>query len=304
MLPVEVEIKHGRIGHAVAEAFIERRGSPDDHDRLLAAPAIGREVADRLRAAGCSFLDSIGNCFLLLGRGRLLVDRRAAPRADRRGVAPAPAANPRVLFSLLANPARLGSTTRELAQHTATSRQTVATTLRALRDDGYLARYGRSQHTWIGGRTDELVDRFVAAWRGQLRPRLVTATLATDRSAEADETDIERLLEDEGLRFGFGGSAGAERIQPFYRGAATVVHIDGRWPAGWNHRLRAAPTRDGPITVLQVMGADDLDPDHRAAHPLLLYAEMQTSTDPREREFAREMWPLVQRRIEIDGGST
>src|SRR5690606_9734952 len=90
-LVVDLEIKQGRIGHATAQAFVERRRACG-RDRLLAAPAIGREVADRLRAAGCSFLDSTGNCFLRLGEGRLLVDRRAAPRAERQRIAPASSA--------------------------------------------------------------------------------------------------------------------------------------------------------------------------------------------------------------------
>lgn len=297
-----VEIRQGRIGHAAARHWIERTAADTKRDWLLAAPAIGQEVGDQLRAAGRSFLDATGNCFLCLADGQFVADFRAERRAALRpAVTRAAPANLRVLFALLADPRNLRRPIRELATRSSTSHQTVATTLAGLRAESHLARIGRSGHAWVGGRTTELVDRFVAGWRTQLRPRLIAATLRTGGTPEQDETAIERLLEREAVAFGFGGSAGACRIAPYYRSAITVVHADTTWRAEWSRELRAAQSQNGSLVVLQTMGADDIDGDTRHVHPLLLYAELQTSTDPREREFAREFLPQVVERVMADG---
>lgn len=255
----------------------------------------------RLRAAGRSFVDADGNCFLNLAGGEFVADLRAAPRPGRR-VTPSRAApaNLRVLFALLADPRNLGRPIREVADRSGASYQTVATTLASLRAEGHLARTGRTGHAWIGGRTTELIDRMVSGWRTQLRPRLLETALVTGRTPEQDEAAVERLLEREAIAFGFGGTAGGFRLVPVYRSATTVVHVAGAWRAEWSRELRAAPSRDGPLVVLRTLGADDLELDAHRAHPLLLYAELQTSTDPREREFALELLTKVQERVAAD----
>ena len=297
-----VEWRAGRLGHSVATAWI---AAEEDRDppRLLAAPAIGREVAERLRGAGRSFLDAQGAVFLNLDRGRYVFDvrpgrghpaRRASrPAATPRGSRSSPAAA-RVLFALLARPENLGRTVRALAGASGTSIQSVSNALAGLRDDGFIVRTGRTGHAWATERPHALFDRFLEAWRSYLRTSVVEVALESSRDPEQIESDVEALLAAEGVPFGFGGTAGATRIEPWYRGARTVLHIQGHWRPAWNRRLRVAPTRREPsIIVFRTMGEEDLAPGTSHAHPLLLCAEMLAAADPREREFAQRLLPEV-----------
>ena len=299
-------VRRGRIGHAALRDWLERtKGDPLRRDWLLAAPALGQEIADHLRAQRRSFIDAAGNCFLCPAGGRFVADLRAVATISRTTVpatrlARIAPANLRVLFAILADPRNLGRPLREVAARSGVSYQTVASTLRGLRVEGLLDRVGRSGHAWVGGRTEELVDRFVSGWRSQLRPHLLRATLATGQAPEQDEVVVRRVLKRAGVPWAFGGSAGAYHLAPVYRGATTEVHIASAWERSWNRDLRAAPSREGSLVVVQTMGVQDLVSGRPHAHPLLLYAELQTSTDPREREFARELLPQVMTSVSAD----
>jgi hypothetical protein len=204
-----------------------------------------------------------------------------------------------VLFALLARPENLGRTVRELAAASGTSIQSVSNTLAALRDEGHIVRTARTGHSWVGDKPHALIDRFAEAWKVFLRASLVDVMLESSQTPEHLEPAIAALLEREGIAFGFGGTAGAERIQPWYRGSRTVVHIRGSWKTAWNRVLRVAPTgRDGSVIVIRTMGDEDLVGDASHAHPLLLYADMLASADPREWESAERLLPRVLRTSE------
>ncbi|MBK8979099.1 MAG: hypothetical protein IPM29_24660 [Planctomycetes bacterium] len=298
---VPLEMRAGRLGHAAAAAWIgTARG--DERGRMLAVPALGARVAEQLRTAHCSFVDETGNVFLWLDGGRLVLDVRVVRNRVRdpgtEGDAPGRVrdrtlpAGSRVLFALLARPENAARSVREIAAAAGVGVQTVASTLARLRESGHLVRAGRSGHVFAPGREHELIDRFVLAWQSTLRRSLVQVVLSTPHVAEDVESAIEALLDHERVPFGFGGSAGAQRVRRHYRSATTVVHVGARWQAAWNRTLRAATTsRGGSVVILHTMGACDLVPDRRYAHPVLLYAELQTSSDPREREFAALLLP-------------
>jgi len=314
-----IDAKRGRIGTAAAARWIDTTGpagsNPDrtgtgnagggananDQAPVLAAPAIGQHVATQLRAARRSFVDGRGLVFLWLDGGRHVIDVTmglAGPRPSM-GTAVSPGGL-RVLFALLANPENLARTVREVGERARTSRHTVSTTLAALRSEGLALRTGRSTHAWAPGRAAELVDRFADGWRTQLRPRVLQARLS-GHGPEVDEPALEALLTGSDLRFGFGSSAGAYRLTPFYRDAETVVHLDGAWRPEWNRILRVAPQPErGAILVLAALGAEDFVLGQQAVHPLLLYAELDGSRDPRNREFASELLPAVLAEIEDD----
>lgn len=298
-----VETKLGRIGAAAATRWIEMTRTAgqaaDGEPWLLAAPAIGRQVAGQLRAARRSFVDGRGNVFLWLAGGRRVIDVQLAlptPRATSGSAASL--GRLRVLFALLANPNNLARPVRDIAERAGTGRNTVSTALAAWRDEGLALRTGRSTHAWAPGRVAALVDRFADGWRTQLRSRLRQVRLS-GHGPEVDEPALEALLVDADTRFGFGGTAGAQRLAPYYRDAETVVHLDGAWRSEWNRILRVAPQPDrGSILVLSALGAEDFVEGRRHVHPLLLYSELDGSIDPRSREFARELLPAILAEVE------
>lgn len=298
-LSFRAEIRSGRVGHAAAEKWIEAC-SDEGSNRVLIVPALGREVAQRLREARCSFLDDTGLCFLVTPDGRFRVDLRTARGSSGHASGSTGLrgnARQRVLFALLANPENRRRTVRELADRCGVGRQTVATVLESLRYEELLVRVDRTESALTVGRERELVDLFAAGWREGLRRSVVAARLESGRSPEDDERSIQDLALTRSLRIGLGGTAGAQHVREFYRGRTTTVHIDGSWKPSWNQELRMAPSPNGKLWVLSTLGADDLVETHDEqtwmAHPLLLYVEMLQSGDARAVEFAHTLLPTV-----------
>lgn len=286
-----------------AERVAAQRAEP----LVLLAPRLAEAAIARLDAAGIGHVDAAGNCRLQLDQGRILVHvegRRARPAADRATLALAAAeprlearlssprgslraAGHRVLFALLADDQLLTSTVRAIGEVAGASRHAVAQLLRRLRDEGLLVRLGRTGHAWVPGRRAELVDRFAKGWSDLLRH---AQTIGRFRSPASDtETIAARLeagLDAAGTAFGWGGTAGAMRLTPHYRGDDIVLHL-ADWNPDLQRQLRLAPAHDGPVTLLHCMGGLDLrtTPPH-TAHPLLIFAELLNSADPRARETA------------------
>lgn len=286
-----MEYRAGRLGLAAISHRLDSVSADDARDWILVAPSIGAQIAQELRRGRHSFLDGTGKLYLVSKGSSIHVDVRSGQKAERPPRTPVLAVGGlRVLFALLADPANLGATVRAIGERAGVSRHTVATALEALRSAGLLDRLGRSAHTWRPGRHAEALDLFTESWATMVRPTALQASLTTSRSTGEVEAELERELDGAGVRFAFGGSAGAYRLERFYRGATTVVHVEGPWRSEWNRALRAAPTREaGNVLVFAALGEEDFVADRRYAHPILLLAELARSPDPREREFATHL---------------
>src|SRR5262245_1723517 len=72
----------------------------------------------------------------------------------------------------------------------------------------------------------------------------------------------------------WGGGAAAQRLTRYYRGEKTVVHV-AEAPLDLPKLLRAAPDRNGPLTILRVPGPVALKgATAHTVHPLLVYSEL------------------------------
>ncbi len=256
---------------------------------ILVARFFDRHAGELLRLSRVNHVDAAGNLYLELDGGRFLahVEGRLPRRQERQRSVGLRAAGQRVLFAILASPDLLGTTVRELGRQSGASRQAVSELLARLRTEGALVRDGRSQHHFVPGRREALRERFATGWLDSLRPTLLVATyrLRETDTARSDAT-IERLLNTAGVAWGFGGTAGAMRLAPHYRGRDTVLHVEA-WTDDFTRRLGLVPDRNGPVQIYRSMGKLDLLPKNKhCAHPLLVYAELVASPDDRAREAA------------------
>jgi hypothetical protein len=89
---------------------------------------------------------------------------------------------------------------------------------------------------------------------------------------------VERVCSD--LSWAFGGIAAASRMASMDRGTETVLHL-AEIPDGLLERLQAVPAPNGPITILHTPGTLAYQGiKSHLAHPLLVYSELLTSTEP------------------------
>lgn len=255
---------------------------------VVLARAIGSTVQAALVERGVGYLDLAGNCHLELDAGRVLVHvdgRRRAPRPA--GAGSLRAAGYRVLFVLLADPTWLERPVRDIGRVANASRHAVQSLLARLRDEGVLVRTGRSEHGFAPGGRETCIDRFAAAWADVLRGDLLVGRFRS-RAKEPREAAaaLETGLRDAGVAFGFGGAIGSSRWIRYLVGEEVTVHVSG-WTPELVRRLGLVPDAQGPLHLFRTMTSLDLESGiAEAVHPLLVYAELARSPDPRAREGA------------------
>lgn len=262
---------------------------------LVFARRFPEHLLATLESHGIHWVDAAGNARLALGGGSLHVQvagRKPAPAQpgnERRGALRS--AGLSALFALLADDALITATVREIESMSGASRHAVAELLARLRDEGALVRLGRSGHAWSPGARQRWIERFVDGWRDVLRDtQQVGRFRHPSQDAEQALEQVAAELERRGVPFGLGGTAGAMRLAPHYRGADAVLHV-ADWQPGLQRQLRLAPSSEGTITVLRCMGQVDLrSPVPGTAHPLLVYSELRRSRDPRAVEAAGEVF--------------
>lgn len=258
---------------------------------LLVAPRITPEIADQCRQLGVQFIDTHGNAYL--HAPGLLVwvkGQRAGPGGDDAVAATdtargGTAAALRVVFALLCRPPLLNAAYREINQAAGVSLGAVGGVFADLGRRGYLlgakARGGRR---WLERR--RLIDEWAAQYPVTLRPRL------NPRRFQGPGMDGWRRIDVARHGMQWGGEAAADRLTGHLRPARLTLYGQpeslrqnlARLVA--EHKLRADP--QGNIEVLEAfwnLPPDPGQPD--TVPPLLVYADLLASLDPRNLETAR-----------------
>lgn len=278
---LEMELHSSHLSAAAANALGRRLGELSG-DWLLVAPYIGAPIGDELANRGINFIDRHGNCHLRIDNRYLArVQGKTPPKVEASAKAMR-APGFQVLFALLAEPELASAPQREIAQAAGTSRQPVADMLGRLVADRFLVKRGR-QHAWAESPNSELLERFVAGYRSTLRPRLLVGRYRLPVQAPRD---VEAWLEEKAQSVMYGGTAGGYRLEKYYRGPLTVAYL-GDPTESARRRLKASPKPDGELVWMHHIGeASKRGGTANSVHPLLVYAEMVSSQDPRAHETA------------------
>jgi hypothetical protein len=278
---------HGRLTAALAAVIEPGQGSAV----LVVAPFVTDSVAQVLRARGVDYVDLAGNV-CLRGDG-LLIDVRGR-RPDKDVVEPRPRALNRpftrsgaqVTFCLLAWPDLAVRPVRDIARISGVSSGSVHAVLRDLEAGGYLLTGSRGRVLARGG---ELLDRWVEAYALTL-----AATLHLGYYRAPDPLwwrDADGYLQAEEVELG--GEAAAGMLDDRLRASTVTVYcveIPARLLARYRCR-RAETDRDANVIVRRRFwtcpedGPDGHDGDGLVP-PVLVYADLLVSGDPRQREHA------------------
>lgn len=283
----ELEITRTHLSYALAAGLIARMRSVA-RNHMLFAPYVPPKLGMELAQAGLSYVDAVGNCHILVGPdGHLLAHvegRKPQRTTNARTAGRAP--SHQLAFALLARPTLLDANVRDIALAAGIGKTAVAENLKRLTEQGFIAR-SRAGASLV--RKRDLLDRWLGAYADVLRPHAFLGTYRTQvTEPEALEQHIHHVWGNR--RWVLGGGAAAWRMTHHYRGPDTVVHVDPSFDADALRVLRAIPSRDGTLTLLRAAGTVAFEGEAaHLAHPLLVYAEMAISVDPRMREAAHEL---------------
>jgi hypothetical protein len=288
-----VEMKLGRLDRQRATAM----ALPAERPLLLVAPHMPDTVAEVLRERGVDYVDAAGNA--RLAWDGLLVDVRGR---RPRGI-PVPGNDPSasraftrsgvmVVFALLSWPELSGRPVREIAAVSGTAVGTVHTVLGALSAAGYLYRSGDGRRL---NRAGELLDRWAEAYAVTLARKLRLGSFALDDTSQLG--DLEDALRDRGAQLG--GELAGSRIDPNLRPTTATFYVEGV-PADVVARFRLR--RDEPDGTVHFRHRfwRQRSPDAMLVPSPMIYADLVSSGDPRQREHAERIRGVDDRLVELD----
>lgn len=260
---------------------IKARAGTAPYPPLLVAPYITEATADKCRQLRLPFIDEAGNAYVeapglfVLVTGRRRPERTGAELAYR-ALTPA---GLRIVFALLHHPALAAAPYREIAKAAGVALGTVGDVLLDLEQRGHLAPDKPGPRRLLA--PARLLDEWVAQYPIKLRPKL------HPRRFTAPTHDWWRHLDVGRYRACWGGEVAAEKLTGYLKPQHLTLYVDGN-PDQLilAHRLR--PDVHGEIELLEAFWtANEAVPYDDTAPPLLVYADLMATSDPRNIETAK-----------------
>lgn len=261
---------------------------PGGRDRFLLVDRIPTGVAARARTRGQWFADALGNVHvrsegvLVDVRGRRRPTARPAVEPTARATNLMSARRAQVVFCLLSWPELVGEPLRSVAEVAGVSPSLAQLVVRALREDGYLGVNSRRLD-----RRAELVDRWVGAYGRGLARNLELGRYVGEPTAAAwiESGQVARVS----------GEQAASELRGVQTLTLYVRELDPRLVASsrWRRAVQEATVivrRQFWVEPISV--GTTLSPVSDAP-PLLVYADLLDSGEPRQREVAQSLREAV-----------
>jgi hypothetical protein len=279
------------VDRAVALAAVKHRLEPYGAKGVLVAPYLTAELAQHCRERlDLQFIDTAGNAYLRTPGLYVFVQGERPQRPTAQTMTGArgrgTATTLRATFVLLCRPDLLNAPYREIAEAAGIGLGTVGGAFLDLERRGYLTTDPQRRNRHLLEPT-RLLDEWVTTFPIRLRPKLDPRRF---RAPDPGWWDKARLPD--GARWG--GEVAAAKLTDYLKPAAATIYLE---PAKardaldrlvQEHRLRADP--QGQVEILEAFwklpGADaapDLVP------PLLVYADLMATLDPRNLEVAKRI---------------
>jgi len=269
-----------------------------EYPGLLLTPYITPAIANRCRDLEIAFLDGVGNAYIKTGKRYILITGNrpevrqanagphlvpAAPVQMRRQPGAATPTALRVIFALLCKPELINAPYREIKEAADVALGAIGWVFFNLNERGLVV--GKQGTRRFVDKT-RLFEEWVVNYPLRLRPKLN----ATRFRAPAPEWWRKANL---GERGGYwGGEVGADRLTGYLTPATQTIYVRpdrrremiGRLVA--KHRLH--PDDRGNIEFLDAFWHFDVyQPHHDVAPPMLVYADLVATADPRNVETAK-----------------
>jgi hypothetical protein len=277
----DAEVKPALLLQTLGQAIEQMKRLPEK--ALLVTRYVNPNMAERLKQMDIPFLDTLGNAYLNAPPVFVYIKGLMPPRFPRerptRAFVPA---GLRVVFALLCRQELADARFRTIAQTAHVALGTVAWVLDDLVRLGHLLEMGKRRRRLI--HKQQLLERWVAAFPNQLRPKLFLGKYAAPDPKWWEQARIGDF------RAYWGAEIAAARLTRYLKPELVTVYIrdrPGRFLAA--NRLRTDP--GGNVDVLEAFWDTKCDwTDTEIVHPLLVYADLLATGDARNIETARRIY--------------
>ncbi|MGV6817586.1 MAG: type IV toxin-antitoxin system AbiEi family antitoxin [Thiotrichales bacterium] len=265
---------------------------------ILVTDYVNPNLAERLRNEEIAFLDGAGNAFIDIPPVYVCVTgKRPSARGGRNRASTNRAFDKtglKVVFAFLCNPGLLKASYREIAEHAGVAVGTVGWVLNGLKAAGLILDKGKGK-----GRKflsyQKLLDRWLVAYPEKLRPKLYLGTFL------ADDPDWWKSLEIGEFGAVWSGEVAAAKYTNHLVPIESTVYLPKGAEATLLSKARlrkAAPDIESKAGLVELyrnfgsLGSEILKnkANEGLAPPVLVYADLIASADPRNREVARMIY--------------
>ena len=269
------------------------------HEGLLVADYVNPRMADKLRRQGVQFIDTLGNAYIdqppvyvyVTGNRQkesgLIPTRSGASRAfEPKGLM--------VVFAFLCHPELVNAPYRELAARAGVAVGTVGWVLNGLKAAGFVhdtgARKGRRLVHYR-----KLLERWVEAYPEKLKPKQLVGEFIADNPYWWKEIDIRAY------DAYWGGETAAAKYTNYLKPQVVTIYLpeQARTRLLRDARLRKATLwtgeQTGTVLIYRPFWPEqpngfDAELKKGLAHPVLVYADLLATAEPRNLEVARKIY--------------
>ena len=263
---------------------------------LLVADYINPKMAEKLREQQVQFIDTVGNAYIDIPPVYILVTGKRKPKAeagqpkgdanrtfDRTGL--------KVVFAILCHPELVAETYREIAEVAGVALCTVGWVINGLKEAGFIFEYGHKKGRKLVD-YKRLLDRWVETYPEKLRPKVHIGDFFADDPYWWQELNIQEF------QAYWGGEIAAAHYTDYLKPAVATVYLPEETKSKFlaRNRLRAVPEKMGgkigKVKLYQRFWNDTATPLLEIAKPsvvppVLAYADLIATADPRNQETAR-----------------
>lgn len=259
---------------------------------LVCTDYVNPVQAEKLKAANVQFMDAAGNAFInqpplyVFIKGNKL-DAQAGELKEEVNRA-FESAGLKVIYAFLTRPALITAPYREIAQYTGVALGTVGWVINGLKSAGFLVdARGREL-----ANKPRLIDRWAEAYIGKLRPKLLAGLFVSDNP------EWWQKMPHDAHEVWMGGELAAAKITGVLRPEQGILYVPEHAErdfllAARLRRARGLPMADttGLISIYRPFWHDEKPPGTGGCvHPILVYADLMATADPRNMEVARQLY--------------
>lgn len=258
---------------------------------LLVTPRVTTEIAEKCRELDLQFIDTVGNAYLrgpglfVLVKGQKPIEDEDFQLTEEAGKRAGTATNLRVFFALLCKPELLNAPYRDINQAAGVALGAVGWVFFDLNARGYITG-GKGKGDRALLERQKLVQEWVTNYPIKLRPKLNLRKFRAPTTDWWKEVDITKY----GAQWG--AEVAAEKLTAYLRPHTLTIYIHNeqvkrnltRMVA--EYKLRA--DLQGDIEILDAFwDFKDEKPVPETVQPLLIYADLIATLDPRNLETAK-----------------
>lgn len=269
------------VSPTLAMVFLTRN-SQIQEQKLIVAYYVNPAMAEKLIAQGIWFLDVAGNAYInhnpiyIYVKGNKPLEKPATRPISRAfqitGL--------KVVYALLCNPELVNAPYREIAQTADVALGTVGWVMTDLTQLGFIVDMGRGGRRLRDKR--RLLERWVIAYPEKLRPRLEIARYKAPLPNWLQTVDLHDF---QAL---WGGEVAADKLTHYLKPEIITIYLPEQQKTKFfiKNRLRKDPA--GEIELLKTFWDINDDTNKPSlVNPILIYADLIASGDPRNIETAQ-----------------